>query len=142
VRPRPASAPPSQVASAAAGEDARVYEAAQNQRRIGNYQAAIVAFQGFLAQYPKSALAPRAQYWIGDSYFNLRDFKNAIANQQKLVANYPDSASVPDAMLNMASSQLELGDMASARRTMDNLITRYPTSEAAEKAKRRLATLR
>jgi len=135
-------APTSQVASAATGEDARAYEAAQNQRRIGNYQAAIVAFQGFLAQYPQSPLAPRAQYWIGDSYFNLRDFKNAIASQQKLMAAYPDSASVPDAMLNIASCQLELGDPASARRTMDTLIARYPASDAAEKARRRLATVR
>ena len=137
-----AGTPPPQVATAAPGEDARVYEAAQNQRRIGNYQAAVVAFQGFLAQYPKSPLAPRAQYWIGDSFFNLRDFKNAIANQQKLIAAYPDSATVPDALLNIASSQLELGDIPSARRTMDTLVARYPASEAAEKARRRLSTLR
>jgi tol-pal system protein YbgF len=143
VTPAPGgTAPPTQVGSVAAGEDARAYEAAQNQRRIGNYQAAVVAFQGFLAQYPQSPLAPRAQYWIGDSYFNLRDFKNAIASQQKLMAAYPDSASVPDAMLNVASCQLELGDPASARRTMDTLVARYPASEAAEKARRRLATLR
>jgi tol-pal system protein YbgF len=140
--PAAAAGAPAPVASGAAGEDARAYEVAQNQRRIGNYQAAIIAFQGFLAQFPKSTLAPRAQYWIGDSYFNLRDFKNAIANQQKLISTYPESASVPDAMLNIASSQLELGDSAAARRSMDNLITRYPTSEAAEKAKRRLATLK
>ena len=139
--PAGAAAPP-QVATAAPGEDARAYEAAQNQRRIGNYQAAIVAFQGFLAQYPRSPLAPRAQYWIGDSYFNLRDFRNAIANQQKLIAAYPDSASVPDAMLNIASSQLELGDTPAARRTMDTLVARYPASEAADKARRRLSTLR
>lgn len=118
------------------------YERAQGQRRIGNYQGAITAFQGFVAKYPKSTLAPRAQYWIGDSYFNLRDFKNAIASQQKLLASYPDSASVPDALLNMASSQLEAGDTATARKTMDSLIARYPSSEAAEKARRRVANLR
>jgi tol-pal system protein YbgF len=140
--PGAAGGAPGQTASGGAGEDARIYEAAQNQRRIGNYQAAIVAFQGFLAQFPQSPLAPRAQYWIGDSYFNLRDFKNAIANQQKLISTYPDSASVPDAMLNIASCQLELGDAASARRSMDTLVARYPSTEAAEKARRRLATLR
>ena len=91
----------------------------------------------FVAQHPKSALAPRAQYWIGDSYFNLRDYKNAIANQQKLVSTYPESASVPDALLNMASAYIELGDSASARKTMDRLIARYPSSDAAEKARPR-----
>lgn len=144
--PAPAAAgtPPAQVASAPqpAEAEGRAYEAAQNQRRIGNYQGAVAAFRNFITQYPKSQLAPRAQYWVGDSYYNLRDFKSAIASQQKLVATYPDSSSVPDALLNIASSQIELGDTAAARRTMDGLIARYPVSEAAEKAKRRLATLK
>jgi tol-pal system protein YbgF len=133
---------PAAVGGAAAADEQRVYEAAQQQRRVGNYQAAIVAFQSFVAQFARSPLAHRAQYWIGDSYYNLRDFKNAIANQQKLVSTYPDSASVPDALLNIASSYIELGDNAAAKKTMDNLVARYPTSEAAEKAKRRLASLR
>jgi len=131
------------VSTATVGVDENeTYERAQGQRRIGNYQGAITAFQGFVAKYPKSTLAPRAQYWIGDSYFNLRDFKSAIASQQKLLATYPDSSSVPDALLNMASSQLEAGDTATARKTMDSLIARYPASDAAEKARRRVANLR
>lgn len=123
-------------------EENETYERAQGQRRIGNYQGAITAFQAFIAKYPKSTLAPRAQYWIGDSYFNLRDFKNAISSQQKLLSAYPDSSSVPDGLLNMASAQLEAGDNAAARKTMDGLIARYPSSEAAEKARRRVANLR
>lgn len=140
--PPTGSAPSSGSPAAAASDESRTYEAAQQQRRAANYTAAIAAFQAFIAQHPKSALAPRAQYWIGDSYYNLRDYRNAIANQQKLVSTYPDSSSVPDALLNMASSQMELGESAAARKTMDALVARYPTSDAAEKAKRRLATLR
>ena len=141
------AAPGADVAKTAAPatvsvDENEAYERAQGQRRIGNYQGAITAFQGFVAKYPKSTLAPRAQYWIGDSYFNLRDFKNAIASQQKLLASYPDSSSVPDSLLNMASSQLEAGDTATARKTMDGLIARYPSSDAAEKARRRVANLR
>ena len=123
-------------------EENEAYERAQGQRRAGNYQGAIAAFQAFIAKHPKSTLAPRAQYWIGDSYFNLRDFRNAVASQQKLVAAYPDSSSVPDALLNMASAQLESGDAGAARKTMEGLIARYPSSEAAEKAKRRIPNLR
>jgi tol-pal system protein YbgF len=138
-----AAAPAPQAATAPATPDeTREYEAAQSQRRIGNYQGAITAFQSFVSQHPKSSLAPRAQYWIGDSYYNLRDYKNAIASQQKLIASYGDSSSVPDALLNIASSQLEQGETAAARKTMDGLVSRYPSSEAAEKAKRRLATLK
>jgi len=139
--PPVAGVPPAPVAGASADE-ARVYEAAQQQRRVGNYQGAITSFQSFLGQYPRSPLAHRAQYWIGDSYFNLRDYRNAIASQQKLMATYPDSASAPDALLNIASSQAELGDSANARKTMDALVARYPSSEAADKARRRMTTLR
>ena len=137
-------AAPAQGATPSSGsaDEGRTYEAAQAQRRGGNYQGAIAAFQSFLAQYPKSPLAPRAQYWIGDSYYNLHDYRSAIANQQKLVAAYPDSSSVPDALLNIATSQMELGEGAAARKTLDGLVARYPTSEAAEKAKRRLTTAR
>lgn len=133
----------SSAPAAAAGDaETRAYEAAQNHRRVGNYPAAIAAFQAFLAQYPRSPLAHRAQYWIGDSQYNLREFKSAITSQQKLIASYSDSASVPDALLNIASCQLELGDSGAARKTLDGLVTRYPSSEAADKGRRRLATLK
>lgn len=143
VAPSPvATAPALTTGAAPAGEEARAYDAAQNQRRIGNYQAAIVSFQTFVLQYPRSSLAHRAQYWIGDSYYNLREYKSAILNQQKLIATYPESASVPDAMLNLASAQFESGDVGAARKSMETLVARYPTSEAAEKAKRRLTATR
>ena len=127
------------VTTVDSGAETRAYEAAQGQRRIGNYQGAIVAFQNFIKQHPKSNLAPRAQYWIGDSYFNLRDFKLAIASQQALIKTYPDSPTVPDAMLNIASSQIEMGESNAGRKTLEDLVAKYPVSEAAEKAKRRIA---
>ncbi len=138
----PAPPPVAAVTTASPGAENQTYDAAQAQRRIGNYQGAIVAFQNFIKQYPQSNLAPRAQYWIGDSYFNLRDFKLAIASQQTLIKTYPDSPSVPDAMLNIASSQIEMGESITGRRTLEELVARYPVSDAADKAKRRLATLR
>ena len=134
-------APAAVVTSVDPGIENRAYEAAHGLRRGGNYQGAIVAFQNFLNQHPKSNLAPRAQYWIGDSYFNLRDFKLAIANQQTLIKAYPDSPSVPDAMLNMASSQIEMGESNAGRKTLEELAAKHPASEAADKARRRLATL-
>lgn len=139
----PGAKPSASAATPAANAaETRAYEAAQNLRRIGNYQGAIVAFQSFVKQYPKSPLAPSAQYWIGDSYFNLRDFRLAINSQRLLIVSYPDSPKVPDALLNIASSQIEMGESAAARKTMDEIVSKHPSSDAAEKAKRRLANLR
>jgi tol-pal system protein YbgF len=137
--------PPQRVALSGSPPDAaetNAYEAAQTVRRSGNYTGAIVAFQNFLSKHPTSSLAPRAQYWIGDSYFNLKDYKLAAASQQKLLAQYPDSSSVPDALLNLSSAQQEMGDGASARKQLELLVSKYPTSDAAEKARKRLASAR
>ena len=132
----------STAASGANTAEARAYDAAQNLRRIGNYQGAIVAFQNFIKQYPKSPLASSAQYWIGDSYYNMRDFRLAIANQRAVLKSYPDSAKVPDALLNIASSQAELGETAAARKTMEEIVAKHPSSDAAEKARRRIASFK
>jgi tol-pal system protein YbgF len=131
------------VASPAAAVDPvaeqRAYDAAHQLRRNGNYAGAITAFQAFVKTYPKSRLAPAAQYWVGDSHFNLREFRVAIASQRQLLATWPDNEKAPDALLNIASSQAELGEAAAARKTLEDLIARHPLSEAAERAKRRLA---
>lgn len=121
-----------------ADNEARAYETAFHQFKVGNYQDAIAAFQGFLDTYPQSAQAPAAQYWIGNAYFGLRDYKNALDAQQKVLSQYPSSSKAPDAMLNIASSQQGLGDDAGACKTLADLVAKYPVSNAAELAKKRM----
>lgn len=121
-----------------AGEQ-RSYDSALDLFKAGSYGAAVQSFASFLRSYPRSALAPSAQYWIGNAQFALRDFRAAIASQRQLIATYPDSQKVPDAMLNLATSQFELGETVASRRTLDDLIARFPQSEAAAKARQRLS---
>jgi tol-pal system protein YbgF len=121
-----------------AAQEKQAYEAALNQFKVGNYQAAIAAFQTFMVNYPSSALVPSAQYWVGNSYYALRDYKVAISAQEKVLSSWPDNAKAPDALLNIASSQAELGDVKTARETLKILVTKYPQSQAAEQAKQRL----
>lgn len=119
--------------------EGKAYEAALNQFKLGNYQASVAAFQGFLASYPNSQQLSSAQYWIGNAYYALRDYKTAIAAQQKVLASWPDSAKAPDAMLNIASCQAELGETRAARETLQALVKKHPGTQAADQAKQRLA---
>ncbi len=121
-----------------AAQEKQAYEAALNQFKVGNYQAAIAALQTFIVTYPNSQLVPSAQYWVGNAFYALRDYKVAIAAQQKVVTTWPDNPKAPDALLNIASSQVELGDQRAARETLKVLVTKYPASPAAEQAKQRL----
>ncbi len=121
------------------GGEQRAYDAALDQFKSGNYAAAITSFTSFVKAYPKSPLAPSAQYWIGNAQFAQKDYRAAIASQRQLVAAYPESQKVPDALLNIATSQFEMGDAAASRRTLEALIGKYPQSDAAVKARQRLA---
>jgi tol-pal system protein YbgF len=133
-----ADKPPAADAGGVPAAEAKAYEAALNQFKLGNYALAISAFQGFLVTYPGSKLAPSAQYWIGNAHFAQRDYKQAIAAQQKVLSAWPDDGKAPDAMLNIASSQEALGERRAAQKTLAGLVARYPDSQAAASAKQRL----
>jgi tol-pal system protein YbgF len=135
--PTDASGKPAADASVPAPE-AKAYEAALNQFKLGNYPLAIAAFQGFLVTYPTSKLAPSAQYWIGNAHFAQRDYKQAVAAQQRVLASWPDDPKAPDAMLNVASAQEAMGDRRGAQKTLEGLLARYPGSPAAASAKQRV----
>jgi tol-pal system protein YbgF len=115
--------------------EAKAYEAALNQFKLGNYPLAVSAFQG---TYPSSKLAPSAQYWIGNAYFAQRDYKQAIAAQQRVLSAWPEDAKASDAMLNIASAQDAIGDRRGAQKTLEGLLAKYPQSPAAASARQRL----
>lgn len=117
----------------------KVYEAALNQFKLGNYSAAIAALQGLLVTYPDTKLAPNAQYWIGMGYSGQRDYKTAIAEHQKVIAKWPTDPKAADAMLSIASAQEAMGDKAAAQKTLQNVMAKYPGTPAAANAKLRLA---
>ena len=145
AKPTPLPAKPSATATAPkplstgdAGGDIKSYEDAHKTFRSGNYQGAVNAFRGFIEQYPNSMLASNAQYWIGISFYNLKDLKAALGSHQHLLKRYPDSPKVPDSMLNIATIQADLNDNAAAHTTLEDIVAKYPSSEAATKARSRL----
>jgi len=139
----PAAATPARPATRdEQAREMKAYDAASNLFRKNDFVSAAEAFGAFLKDYPQSALAPNALYWIGICHANTRDFKNALAAQESLLARYPQSPKAPDALLAIAAIQADQGDAGSARNTLEDIIARYPGSEAAGKARTRLAALR
>ena len=145
AREQAAAAPEKPAAQAGEGEpspgEAKAYQAALDQFKLGNYALAVAAMQGFLVTYPSSSLAPNAQYWIGMAYSGQRDYKSAIAAQRKLLTSWPDSPKAPDAMLSIASAQETMGDCKAAKKSLEELAAKYPASSSATSAKQRLAVM-
>jgi tol-pal system protein YbgF len=137
LRARPARRPPVRSPTDITAEQ-RAYDAALDAFKRGDYPAAISGFSAFVKAYPRSPLAPSAQYWVGNAQYARKDYRASIASQRQLIQSYPDSPKVPDALLNIASAQADMGDAAAARKSLEELITKYPQSEAASKAKQRM----
>jgi tol-pal system protein YbgF len=81
-------------------------------------------------------------FWLGNSQYANREYKDAIKNFNNLLAKDPDHVRAPDAMLSVANCQLEMKDVKSARKTLDDLMKKYPQSESAAAAKERLSKLK
>lgn len=141
---------PQSVAEAKPGEEAPAksavdpsaeahdYEAALNYFKANKLKEAAAAFEAFSKNYPDSALAPSAQYWLGNAHYALRDCKKAIDAQKIVLAKWPGHAKAPDAMINIATCQQELGDTKGAKSTLEAVLIKYPDSTAAATAKQRL----
>lgn len=136
----PEIAKPAEAAPLA--NEGQAYDEAFGLFKAGNYSGSLSAFQNFIQTWPKSPLAASAQYWIGNSHYNLKDYNAAISSQQTLLSQYPKSPKVPDAMLNIATCQQNLGDGEAAKKSLEELVAKFPLSDAGEKAKRRLEALK
>ncbi len=120
----------------------RAFDAAYTLYKNENYQSAAAAFRDFLKNYPQSVHEANVRYWMGNSYFLLKDYKNCLSSYETLVGKFQDHPRVAEAMLNIAECQLELKNKTAARKTLKQLISQFPGSDASDKAKKRLATIK
>ena len=114
------------------------YDAALNLFKAGKYKEAGAGFAAFVQKYPDGALAPNAQYWLGNAWYAQHDCRRAIDAQSVVTSRYPESAKAPDAWLAIASCQQDMGNPTGARRSLETLLAKYPASPAAESAQQRL----
>ena len=76
-------------------EAERHYEKAYELRKAADYDAAIAEYEKVISLSPNSKIAQDAQYWIGQSYFEARQFDDALSAFQRLLDKYPASSIAP-----------------------------------------------
>jgi tol-pal system protein YbgF len=118
-----------------------IYGQAFDALKAGSYSVAISGFQSFLKQYPASALAPNAQYWLGEAHYVNQDFAAAGVAFQTVLDKWPSSGKAPDAMLDLGNTQLAQGKTAKGRATLRQVISQYAGTDAASRAQARLKQL-
>jgi tol-pal system protein YbgF len=119
-----------------------VYTKGMETLKAGDLAGARDIFAKFLEQYPHHDLAGDAQFWIGDTYYNERNYEPAILAYQEVIKQYPNREKVPAAMLKQALCFRAIKDVKSARYVLKKLAEEHPKSAEAKKAREILKELK
>jgi len=118
------------------------YNLAYNDYVKGSYELAIQGFVGFLQQYSSSILVPHALYWLGESYYQTKQFPQAIEQYERLIAQYPKNEKLPGALLKEGFAYAAAGDKTKARGALRRVLEEFPHAGEVNLAKEKLAELR
>lgn len=106
-----------------------------------NYQQTISLMGDFLKKYPSHPYSDNAIFWMGESYFQLKNYEKADKDFEKVIQQYPNGNKVPDALLRSGICKLRLSEPEKAKVSFDQLMMKYPESMAAKRAKATLGEI-
>ncbi len=109
--------------------------------REKNYQEAVSVFMGLLNGGVPENLESNCDYWIGESYYGMKQYKDALTHFEK-VFGYARSTKKDDAQIMIANCRGRLGDQEQARQEYQKLIDQYPASPYVQRAKDKIARLK
>ena len=139
------TAPSSQVtvpaAPAPSGDPNQIYQAAYRDYQKGNFDLAIEGFRDFLSVNKQADLADNAEYWIGESLFSQKKYREAIQQFDVVVSKYPRSDKVPGALLKKGYAYISIGERAQGVVQLQYVVHEHPSSQEASLARQRLRQL-
>lgn len=105
-----------------------------------DYAEAIELFSQFLKENPNHNFADNAQYWIGDSYFMLRNYQKSIEELRK-VLSFASNEKHSDTYLRIGLCYLELHNNDQARHYLDQVMVHFRETNQARRASQILAKI-
>ena len=134
----PSADVPVAVAEVQPGER-EAYQFAYGLVRDRQFEAAVDAFNTFLASYPFGRFAPNAHYWLGELYLVIEpvDPESARQNFQLLLDQYPNDRKVPDALYKLGRVHALKGNVDRSKEYLNKVIADYGAEQhpAAQLAK-------
>lgn len=124
-----------------AGDPMQTYQAAYRDYQRGNFDLAIEGFREFLEGNATSDLADNAAYWIGESLFSQKKYRDAIEQFDMVVSRFPRSDKVPGALLKKGYAYISIGERAQGVVQLQYVLHEHPRSQEAALARQRLRQL-
>ena len=122
----PSADVPVAVAEVQPGER-EAYQSAYGLVRERRFEAAVDAFNTFLASYPFGRFAPNAHYWLGELYLVIEpvDPESARQNFQLLLDQYPNDRKVTDALYKLGRVHALKGNVDRSKEYLNKVIADY-----------------
>lgn len=145
--PTPGSMPSSggemtvQPTNAPSEDPMQTYQAAYRDYQRGNYDLAIAGFRDFASKNPNSELSANAAYWIGESLYSQKKYREAIQQFDSVVTRYPKSDKVAGALLKKGYGYIALGEKSQGIVQLQYVVHEHPTSPEAALARQKLRSL-
>ena len=133
--------PASAIPAAPAMDPMQTYQAAYRDYQRGNFDLAIDGFRDFLSASANSDLADNASYWIGESLFSQKKYREAIGQFDAVVNKYPKSDKVPGALLKKGYAYIAVGEKAQGVVQLQYVLHEHPKSQEASLARQKLKQL-
>jgi tol-pal system protein YbgF len=130
-----------QPPTASAEDPMQVYQSAYRDYQRGNYDLAISGFRDFAARNPNSELSGNAAYWIGESLYSQKKYREAIQQFDSVVTRYPKSDKVAGALLKKGYGYIALGEKSQGIVQLQYVVHEHPTSAEAALARQKLRSL-
>ena len=121
----------------------RMLEQAKGDYYRGQYALAITGFEQLIKtpQFATTEAASEAQFWIGESQYNLNQWAAAVAAYNVVLQKSPRATYASEALYKRGEAQRRMGDTAAARASYEQTIKQYPDSYSAGLAQQRLEGL-
>jgi TolA-binding protein len=133
--PPPAAVPGGGTASTPGASADVAFQAAERDLRSGQNQLAMAEFVDFIAHFPMSESAPKAQYYMGVIYDRDQDYENAVKAYDAVLERFQENPSTRDALYGKAVALMKLDRKVEAKKEFDAFVKKYPNDDKAAQAR-------
>lgn len=130
----------SRAGSMTSNEFKRNYVKALSNYQNGDFHKAIEGFSALVGADPNHKLADNSQYWLGEAFYSLKNYKRAVLEFQK-VFQFAENDKWDDAQIKLGICHQKMGNPDKARDEFQKLLDRYPDSEYTQRAQQYLRQL-
>ena len=133
--PGPAGAAP---AFAPGTSPDKLFETAQSDYFLAQWDLAIAGFEAFIRAFPKGDKADDAQVNIGNCYLQAGKNDKAVEAYDVAIRTYPGGNALPEAFYKKGLALKNLKQVDRARDAFDTVVKNYPSSAEASLARQQL----